>query len=114
MTGVLRIKTTKEFGESTVSKILELVEIPVPGNPNPRTLFQNLREFIHQRYATALWRWQCFPLWYRCCFGAERCMECLDLSCADLSWLSVVPVRWLLVFRSAFSPVLAEQARQGC
>ncbi|MBE6991220.1 MAG: cadmium-translocating P-type ATPase [Ruminococcaceae bacterium] len=26
MTGVLRIKTTKEFGESTVSKILELVE----------------------------------------------------------------------------------------
>ena len=26
MTGVLRIKTTKEFGESTVSKILDLVE----------------------------------------------------------------------------------------
>ena len=26
MTGVLRIRTTKEFGESTVSKILELVE----------------------------------------------------------------------------------------
>ena len=26
MSGVLRIKTTKEFGESTVSKILELVE----------------------------------------------------------------------------------------
>ena len=26
MTGVLKIKTTKEFGESTVSKILELVE----------------------------------------------------------------------------------------
>ena len=26
MTGVLRIRTTKEFGESTVSKILDLVE----------------------------------------------------------------------------------------
>ena len=26
MTGLLKIKTTKEFGESTVSKILELVE----------------------------------------------------------------------------------------
>ena len=26
MTGVLRIKTTKEFGESTVSKILDMVE----------------------------------------------------------------------------------------
>ena len=26
MTGVLRIQTTKEFGESTVSKILDLVE----------------------------------------------------------------------------------------
>ena len=26
MTGVLKVKTTKEFGESTVSKILELVE----------------------------------------------------------------------------------------
>ena len=26
MTGVLKVRTTKEFGESTVSKILELVE----------------------------------------------------------------------------------------
>ena len=26
MTGLLKIRTTKEFGESTVSKILELVE----------------------------------------------------------------------------------------
>ena len=26
MTGVLKIRTTKEFGESTVSKILDLVE----------------------------------------------------------------------------------------
>ena len=26
MTGVLKIKTTKEFDESTVSKILELIE----------------------------------------------------------------------------------------
>jgi len=28
MSGLLRVRTTKEFGESTVSKILDLVEIP--------------------------------------------------------------------------------------
>ena len=49
MTGVLRIRTTKEFGESTVSKILDLVEnassrkskswwrTPAQGSRSPRT-----------------------------------------------------------------------------
>ena len=56
MTGVLKVKTTKEFGESTVSKILELVEnselpqIPLRGvhlevRPRiyPRRLLQRAR-----------------------------------------------------------------------
>ena len=54
LNGVLKIKTTKEFGESTVSKILELVENPVPENQNPRILFPNLPKYIHRQFAMAL------------------------------------------------------------
>ena len=42
MTGVLKIQTTKEFGESTVSTILDLVEMQVPGNPDRRRSSLNL------------------------------------------------------------------------
>ena len=62
LTGLLKIRTTKEFGESTVSKILDLVENssskksrsknPVPVNPDLRILFQNLPDIIHRQSAT--------------------------------------------------------------
>ena len=51
MTGVLKIKTTKEFSESTVSKILELVENSSSRKSKSKTLFQNLQKFIPQRCA---------------------------------------------------------------
>ncbi len=51
MTGLLKIRTTKEFGESTVSKILELVENSSSRNQNLRTLFPNLPNIIHRQYA---------------------------------------------------------------
>jgi hypothetical protein len=46
MSGVLRIKTTKEFGESTASKILDLVENSTSKNQNQSSLFPNLQGFI--------------------------------------------------------------------
>lgn len=52
MTGLLKIRTTKEFGESTVSKILELVENSSSENQNPRILFLNLPSTIHRLYVT--------------------------------------------------------------
>ena len=59
MTGVLKIRTTKEFGESTVSKILELDGgIPVPANPDPKTLFPNLPAIILRQSAMEHLPWQ--------------------------------------------------------
>ena len=46
MTGLLHIQTTKEFGESTVSKILDLVEMLPPENRSRRILSPVLRKFI--------------------------------------------------------------------
>ena len=44
MTGVLKIRTTKEFGESTVSKILDLVEeCQLARNQDPRILSPSLQ-----------------------------------------------------------------------
>ena len=42
--GLLKIRVTKEFGESTVSKILDLVK-----NQNLKTLLQNLQNIILQQ-----------------------------------------------------------------
>ena len=64
MTGVLKIRTTKEFGESTVSKILRT---PAPKNPDLKTLFQNLRNIIPRQSATVLWHLQSFRLFAECC-----------------------------------------------
>ena len=60
LTGVLKIRTTKEFGESTVSKVLELVEESTSENQDQRTLFLNLQNIIHRRYAMAHLHLQCF------------------------------------------------------
>ncbi len=67
MTGLLKIRTTKEFGESTVSKILDLVENSSPRNQDPRTLFPNLQNIIHRQSAMVRWHWQSCRRWYECC-----------------------------------------------
>ena len=52
MSGVLKIRTTKEFGESTVSRILDLVE-------NASSKKSRSENFIlPRRSATARWRWR--------------------------------------------------------
>ena len=59
MSGLLKIRTTKEFGESTVSKILELVE-------NSSSRKSRSEEFIskfarvYTPAVTVLWRWRCY------------------------------------------------------
>ena len=60
MTGVLRIKTTKEFGESTVSKILDMVENASSRKSRSENLFPSLPNITHRLYAMVRWRWQCF------------------------------------------------------
>lgn len=49
MTGVLKIRTTKEFGESTVSKILELVENSSSRKSRLRGLHREICKNLHPR-----------------------------------------------------------------
>ena len=84
MTGLLHIQTTKEFGESTVSKILDLVEnassrksksedfisrfakIPAATSPAPRASFPALPRSTLLRCAMPRWRWLYCRRWYGC------------------------------------------------
>ena len=66
MTGLLHIQTTKEFGESTVSKILDLVENAPPGSPSRRTSFPALPRSTLLRCAMPRWRWLYCRRWYGC------------------------------------------------
>ena len=52
MTGVLRIQTTKEFGESTVSKILELVE----ESSSRKSKSENFISKFAKSYTPVIWR----------------------------------------------------------
>ena len=76
MTGVLKIRTTKEFGESTVSRILDLVENASSRKSSPRILSQNLQESTRRWSAAAPWRLHFCRLWCGCpCWGFRRILE---------------------------------------
>lgn len=49
MTGLLKIRTTKEFGESTVSKILSWWKQPVLPQVPLRGLYRQVRPHLHPR-----------------------------------------------------------------
>lgn len=59
MTGVLKIRTTKVFGESTVSKFWSWWRTPAPASPAPRTLSPSLPASTPPWCVTARWRWRC-------------------------------------------------------
>lgn len=48
LSGLLRIETTREFGESTVSKILDLVENSSMKNQSQRILLRGSQSITHQ------------------------------------------------------------------
>ena len=58
LTGTITLKTTKEFGDSTVSKILDLVENSSMKSQDRRTLLQNLPNIIRRQFVTVHWHWQ--------------------------------------------------------
>ena len=84
MTGLLHIQTTKEFGESTVSKILDLVENASSRKSKSEDFISRFAKFTPLRYVMPHWPWQF------CSFGADvrygtGCrLGDLDLSGADL------------------------------
>ena len=56
--GLLKVRTTKEFGESTVSKILDLVE----NSGMKKSRSENLQSIIPRQSVTVPWRWRFFHL----------------------------------------------------
>ena len=93
MSGLLKIRTTKEFGESTVSKILELVE-------NSSMKKSKCENFITKfaRYYTPIVCYSALalavlpPLLNLLLHNPADCVR--GLPGRLLFWLSVVPVRW--------------------
>ena len=55
MTGLLKVKTTKEFGESTVSRILDLVENASSRKSRSEELYPDLQGSIHRRFVMRHW-----------------------------------------------------------
>ena len=66
MTGLLKIRTTKEFGESTVSKILDLWRTPPPGSPGPRLSSPASPRCTPPRCAMPPWLWPSCRPWSGC------------------------------------------------
>ncbi len=65
MTGVLKIRTTRAFGESTVSKILELVENSSSRKSKSENFISKFaRVYTPRRVRRAPWPWRCCR---RCC-----------------------------------------------
>ena len=68
MSGVLKIRTTKEFGESTVSKILDMVENASSKKSRSENFISNLQNTIRLRSATEPWHWLLYLPLCDCCF----------------------------------------------
>lgn len=66
MTGVLKIRTTRAFGESTVSKSWSWWKIPAPTSPSPRTSSPSSPGCIPPPCAGRPWPWRCCRRWCVC------------------------------------------------
>ena len=66
MTGLLHIQTTKEFGESTVSKILDLVENASSRKSKSEDFISRFAKIYTLRYVMPHWPWQFCLLWCGC------------------------------------------------
>ena len=66
MTGVLKLRTTREFGESTVSKILDLVENASSRKSKSEDFISRLPGSTPRRCAAPPWPWRSCRLWCGC------------------------------------------------
>lgn len=63
LSGALELRVEKTFGESTASKILEMVEHASEKSPPARSLLPVSPEFIRRWSAWRLWRWRSCRRW---------------------------------------------------
>ena len=80
MTGVLKVRTTKEFGESTVSKILELVENSSSHKSRSENFISKFARVLYPRRVLQLrWRWRLLPPVVRLLRGLDGRLGHLDV-----------------------------------
>ena len=86
MTGVLKIRTTKEFGESTVSKILELVENSSSQKSRSENFISKFAKYYTPAVCYGALALAVLPPLVHVCFSWDLSPECgrLDLPCTDL------------------------------
>ncbi|MFR6379117.1 MAG: hypothetical protein ACLUNZ_04100 [Evtepia sp.] len=113
MTGLLKVRTTKEFGESTVSKILDLVENASSRKSRSEDFIAKFARVYTPPSATALWPWPSCPLVRMLALGLApawgdwiyRALTFLVISC---------PCALVISIPSASSPALAGPATPAC
>ena len=84
MTGVLKIRTTKEFGDSTVSKILDLVENASSRKSKSEAFITRFARIYTRRSFTAPLPLRCCRPWCACSAWDCRGLGHLDLPGADI------------------------------
>ena len=104
ISGVLRVRTTKSFGESTASKVLELVKTPARASRAARVSFVASHAYI------LLWWWRVRWWWLLC--RPSSMMATLPpcphgFTVHSPSWWCRVLAPWLSPFRSPSSGALA-------
>lgn len=99
--GLLKIRVTKEFGESTVSKILEMVEHAAEKKRKPKPLLRVLPASIRRLSYSARFFWRFYPRFFSQAIGPYGFSVHLSF------WLYPAPALLLYRFRSAFLPASA-------
>ena len=110
MSGVLRIRTAKAFGESTVSKVLDLVENASSRKSRSENFIARSRGTIRPSSSSAPRRWRSCRRWSGWFFPC-RPNGANGSTGPSRSWSSAAPARWSSASRSASLPVSAVPAR---
>lgn len=91
--GTLKVKVTKEFDDSTVAKILELVENASSKKAKVENFITKFANIILRLSRSELWFWHWFLHWF---LGADLQNGSREPA---FSWLSPAHVHWLSRFR---------------
>ena len=114
MTGLLKIRTTREFGESTVSKILDLVGTPPPASLGRRTSSPGSPGCIPPPCVSPPWPWPSWSLWPGRSFWACPPAGASGSTGPSPSWWPAVPALWSSASLSASLPASAGPATPAC
>lgn len=114
MTGLLKIRTTREFGESTVSKILDLVENASSRKSRSEDFISGSPGCIPPPCVSPPWPWPSWSLWPGRSFWACPPAGASGSTGPSPSWWPAVPALWSSASLSASLPASAGPATPAC